>query len=208
MAVRSYEPPSQESRQEDTLGYVKEAINDPNSCLTMVHKTVMIPLSPSAIGNEERAILSTLNHWLCKYVNELDGLLIAYDNVDFASEVGIIKDDLPYVFWDISADFYLFEPKVNSVLKGKVTRFGKASSKLVTCHIYGSFSATISVPDPIPQSLSPYLKTNQDIMFRVLKINAEKCNLHGAIDDDTIALTTQIPLSKGHAGAPINLADF
>lgn len=69
----------------------------------------------------------------------------------------------------------------------------------------------MTVPDPIPDALSPYLKTDQEIVFRVLKINVEKCNLHGTIDDETIELTAQIALLDGHVrseGAPMNFDEF
>lgn len=47
---------------------------------------------------------------------------MSYDNVNFESEYGIIKDDLPYIFWDVSADFYLFDVKIGSRLKGRLNR--------------------------------------------------------------------------------------
>ena len=63
-----------------------------------------------------------MNFVLVLLCDRLDGIMLSYENVNFATDYGKIKDDMPYIFWDVSADFYLFDPQIGSMLKGKIIR--------------------------------------------------------------------------------------
>lgn len=108
--------------------------------------------------------------------------------------------------------FALIYIKTNSLCS--FDRFGKVASQVVTCIVNNCVSATVRVPEPISPDLSPYLKTGQEVLFRIEKINLEKCIVHGTIDADCVDLMKKcIPLQETTGfgedeGAPTNLDDF
>jgi len=86
-------------------------------------------------------------------------------------------------------------------------RFGQ-SSKIVNCLVGECVTATIVIPDPTPDELMPYLKTDVEIYFRVVKINAEKLSLQACIDDDCydLILKTEPPVVDNTG--PGNMDEF
>lgn len=96
---------------------------EPFSCVEMMHRRLKFPLLPTAIGHELQVITSTLVHkWKYNFINELNGFLYYFQNVKLVQGTyGRIMDDLPYIYCDITADFYVFKPKVGEYLKATIS---------------------------------------------------------------------------------------
>lgn len=52
----------------------------------------------------------------------LQGIILFHDELEFKSELGLIKDDNPNIFWEISARFHVFIPEVGAIVRGKVNK--------------------------------------------------------------------------------------
>jgi DNA-directed RNA polymerase I subunit RPA43 len=178
----------------------------------MIHKRVQIPLIPASIGSEEEFIVDLIqSRWLHKFVEELNGVLLNYKNMKFSCDFGEIRDDLPFIFWDIEADFYLFKPVAGAIVRGKIVRFSRTN--LISCLLNDCMSASVMKPNPVPPELDEYLKINCDVFFRVDKINYENAFVQGIITEECIQRTIRdialpAPEEPMEEGAPSNMEDF
>lgn len=44
------------------------------------------------------------------------------EDVKLAEKYGILKGDLPYIFWEAEADFFVFRPAVGTIVQGKINK--------------------------------------------------------------------------------------
>lgn len=116
---RSEEPADEENRATQKSDYQCE----PFSCVEQLHRRIKFPLLPTVIGQELQVITQTLVHkWKYNYINELNGFLYYFQNLKLVKGTyGRIMDDLPYYYCDITADFYVFRPKLGEYLKATIS---------------------------------------------------------------------------------------
>jgi hypothetical protein len=94
------------------------------SCVEHLHKQIKFPLLPIAINQELKVIKQMLiNKWKYRFINELNGFLYYFDNLQLIEDNGRMLDDLPFIYYDITADFYVFRPKAGEYLKTKISRY-------------------------------------------------------------------------------------
>ena len=108
------------ANQDETVNqYVAQAF----SCVEHVHKQIKFPLLPIAINQELKIIRQTLIHkWKYRFINELDGFLYYFDNLEVIGDNnGYLLDDLPFIYYNLIADFYIFKPKIGDYLKAKIS---------------------------------------------------------------------------------------
>lgn len=98
-------------------------VSEPFSCIEHLHKQIKFPVLPIAINQELKVIKQTLIHkWKYRFINELNGFLYYFDNLNvIESDYVQIMDDLPFVYFNLTADFYVFRPKVGDYLKSKIS---------------------------------------------------------------------------------------
>lgn len=66
-------------------------------------------------------ILTGLNQlWNCC---SFDGILLGFQNVKLHSDIGLIGSDSYYIHMDVSADFFIFRPKLDMILNGNIGNF-------------------------------------------------------------------------------------
>lgn len=95
---------------------------EPFSCVHHLNKEIKFPLLPIAINQELKIIRLILIHkWKFRFINELNGFLYYFENLELLDSDCEILDDLPFVYYRIRADFYLFRPKVGEYLKAKIS---------------------------------------------------------------------------------------
>jgi len=105
-----------------------------------------IHLPPCYISDIRSGIEYRLNQLLRSYVEDLEGIMLAYWNIGVQHELGeIIRDD-PHVHFTISADVLIFCPSMEKTLTGRVNKIGVDHIGLL---VFGAFN--VSVPfDQIP----------------------------------------------------------
>lgn len=52
----------------------------------------------------------------------LKGFLLAVEDLKLAEKYGVLKGDLPYIFWEVEADFFVFRPLVGTMIHGKINK--------------------------------------------------------------------------------------
>ncbi|KAJ3101214.1 hypothetical protein HDU97_001565 [Phlyctochytrium planicorne] len=103
--------------------------------------TFQIYLPPYFTKNPSQGVLEYLSKFLLRYVQEVGGVILAFNNVRFLQNAAKILYDSPYSHFKVSATLTVFSPKVNSVLVGIVN---KVSPDHIGLLVHGAFNASIA----------------------------------------------------------------
>ncbi|KAJ8323845.1 hypothetical protein QVD99_007004 [Batrachochytrium dendrobatidis] len=110
------------------------------SPFVQIQAQVRICISPSFITTPLEGVKNYLNTFIMRYIAELDGVVLAYENVKLVTKNGHIMNESPFIFFNAQAKFTLFSPKVGSILYGVVN---KVSPDHIGLLVYGVFNTSI-----------------------------------------------------------------
>ena len=149
-------------------------------------------------------MINLINYNWILIVFRLKGVLLYYDDLKFIGDLGRIIEDQPFIFWKVSGKFQVFYTSVGDIIRGKINKF---DFKLITlwndnnhhllnrfgrgffgCIIADCINATIHQPKNPPEDLSSYMKIDQEILFKVDKVELENAFIQGSITDECIKL--------------------
>mmetsp|Transcript_8354 Transcript_8354/g.16076 ORF Transcript_8354/g.16076 Transcript_8354/m.16076 type:complete len:178 (-) Transcript_8354:130-663(-) len=103
-----------------------------------------VELPPSAVQDVKAGVLNELNQNLLKYVDDFDGVVLSYSDVNILTKEPVIHPYFPYFHLDVIATIVLFKPTKGSKMVGKVNKIGEDFIGLL---ILGVFNATIPKSD-------------------------------------------------------------
>lgn len=136
-------------------------VEDETSCVSVVNSIFDLELFPYHLADISGAIKDLLKDKItiyCKrYVvillsilfpsftdfRRLDGILLGYKNLTLLTPQGAIVADRCYIHVSVEGDFYVFRPKVESILTGVVNKISKNHINCLTHKVFN-----ISVPIP------------------------------------------------------------
>ena len=101
-----------------TIEQLDELVQDKYSLIKVEKRNFSIPLLPSSLDRIASEVLKIIHDWTHKYSIDLQGILLHHDQLQFLSDYGRIKDDDPFIYWDISARFYTFSPQIGAIIRG------------------------------------------------------------------------------------------
>ncbi|XP_053200419.1 uncharacterized protein LOC128385568 [Panonychus citri] len=163
-----------------------ELVKDEYSLIKIVERELSVPLPPYKLDKVANTIYDLIKYeWTNRYSIDLQGILLYHDQLEFKSDYGRIKDDCPFVFWDISARFYIFCPSVGSIIRGKINKFTKTQvmNALVLNCIIAAFS-----PEKVHDSVSNQMELGKEILFRVESFDVDHSLIYGIIDEECVEL--------------------
>ncbi|XP_076332564.1 RNA polymerase I subunit F [Tachypleus tridentatus] len=183
--------PKVTTRWKEDIEYIKSCISDKFSCVKHIRKSIHIPLSPVYIGDEVKGVLHLLNCWKRQYIKSLQGVLIGFQNISFVQSQGLIITDQPFIHLDVAADFYVFQPVVGSIIRGKINRL---SPEHVGCVALGCINVSIQLTRCLSPELIPYLRVGQEVFLKVSSIDFQRKILHigGKITNECIQFMKDI----------------
>lgn len=103
-----------------------------------------VSLLPSALANVKANIEDSLRAFLLKYSDGVQGILLAFDNVELLGK-GTIFNELPHIHYKVSVDAVVFSPSVGCQLQGVVTEASYPSHLSMTVLNY--FNASIAAQE-------------------------------------------------------------
>ncbi|XP_019721766.1 DNA-directed RNA polymerase I subunit RPA43 [Hippocampus comes] len=121
-----------------------ELVSAPYSCLVMNTHRRHVVLPPVYLYKKRTALREELQAELLKFSPSLQGVPLAYDNIQIVRSHGDIYDDSGYIHMDIQANFIIFQPQEGQRLLGKVNKLGVSH---VGCLVHGCFNASIPKPN-------------------------------------------------------------
>ena len=103
-----------------------------------------VSLLPSALSNVKMNIEDSLRAVLLKYSDGVQGILLAFDNVELLGK-GTIFNELPHIHYKVSVDAVVFSPTSGCPLQGVVTESSFHSHLSMTVLSY--FNASIAAQE-------------------------------------------------------------
>jgi hypothetical protein len=124
----------------------------------LVQVTLPIPLPPAYMGNEVAGIRQAFTEILFKYHSQLGGSIIAFSNPRFSMSkpssyihsnhptvpLAYIMDEQPTLHVYGSVDALLFQPKIDSVIRGRISRIDPSYVAILVGNI---FNASIAIAE-------------------------------------------------------------
>ncbi|XP_037119335.1 DNA-directed RNA polymerase I subunit RPA43 isoform X2 [Syngnathus acus] len=149
-----------------------ELVSAPYSCLVMNTHRKHVVLPPMYLNKKRTALREELKAELLKFSPSLQGVPLAFDNIQLMSHYGDIYDDSGYIHMDIQANFIIFQPQAGQRLLGKVNKLGVSH---VGCLVHGCFNA--SIPKPTLVSVDTWRdagpKIGAELEFEVNALDAD-----------------------------------
>ncbi|KAG2446679.1 hypothetical protein HYH02_008247 [Chlamydomonas schloesseri] len=107
-----------------------------------------VELHPSTVSDVLGGVKEQLNAHLLRYVDEFDGVLVAYSNVQILTKQPVIHPYFPYFHLDVRADVLLFKPSPGMTLVARVNHLGE---DYISALALGVFNVTIPSRAVMPE---------------------------------------------------------
>ncbi|CAG8439088.1 9220_t:CDS:2 [Dentiscutata heterogama] len=120
-----------------------------NSPFRIVTAKMLIDLPPKAFEDFDQGIYTYMNALIMQYVEEFNGIVLAYENIKLCNTSGYIYEDSPYCHFYVQADFVIWDASKGCRLTGKVIRQSPTHIALL---LYESFNVKIfrdCIPDDV-----------------------------------------------------------
>ncbi|XP_074604280.1 RNA polymerase I subunit F [Brevipalpus obovatus] len=164
------------------------------SLIKIIHKDLTLPMPPSSVDRLTFRINKLFKHrFTYKYSTDLQGILLFHDDLELRSTNGIIRDDNPNIFWDISARFYAFCPREGAIVRGKINKFTK--TQVMNALVLDCILAALT-PDKVHESIRNDIALGQEILFRIDSFDSDNSLIYGSIDEECITLMKACDLFK------------
>ncbi|XP_061520753.1 DNA-directed RNA polymerase I subunit RPA43 [Phycodurus eques] len=182
-----------------------ELVSAPYSCLVMNKHRRHVALPPLYLNKKKTGLQGELQAELLKFSPSLQGVPLAYDNIQIVRCYGDIYDDSGYIHMDIEANFIIFQPKKGQRLLGKVNKLGVSH---VGCLVHGCFNA--SIPKPNLVSVDTWREAGprigSELEFEVIALDADTAGvllIRGRLDrtriQEMLAFTESVDSAVDHA---------
>jgi hypothetical protein len=125
------------------------------------------------ISEIELGVLDYFNKQINRWHPTLKGILANYGKIRLKSPNGQLLNEEPHIHVDVISDFWVFRPKIGSILQGIVT---KTSPRHVACKVHGVFN----VPCYHPYNIGPNVwwgmnaKIGSLVRFRIIKMDVSQ----------------------------------
>ncbi|CAG8597340.1 16240_t:CDS:2 [Gigaspora rosea] len=120
-----------------------------NSPFRIVTAKMLIDLPPKAFEDFDQGTYTYMNALIMQYVEEFNGIVLAYENIKLCDTSGYIYEDSPYCHFYVQADFVIWDASKGCRLTGKVIRQSPTHIALL---LYESFNVKIfrdCIPDDV-----------------------------------------------------------
>ncbi|KAI8817579.1 uncharacterized protein EV422DRAFT_219076 [Fimicolochytrium jonesii] len=112
----------------------------PTTPFSSVVAQIQLSLPPCFIGNVNKGVNEYLDRFLMRYVEELDGVVLACSGVKAVEDSARLMYESPYLHFKVRVRFTLFKPIVGELVVGVVN---KVSSDHIGLLVHGVFNASI-----------------------------------------------------------------
>ncbi|KAL0280001.1 UNVERIFIED_CONTAM: hypothetical protein PYX00_001430 [Menopon gallinae] len=174
---------------------LSELVNKKYTCLCLKKCEKKVELSPKYIRNVNAGIRETLDKCLNKYDYSLNGFLLDYRNLKIVSDSnsGRIIGRFGEYLVTISADFYVFQPQIGSLLEGTVH---VKTETHIGCLVHKCFNAMVPKPENVEYNSwnCKNIQINDKIVFEIVDhvISGHVPYLEGKISNEFISKINQM----------------
>ncbi|XP_013143362.1 PREDICTED: DNA-directed RNA polymerase I subunit RPA43 [Papilio polytes] len=157
------------------LKELRKLANDKNSCVVERKVTQNLALQPWCLGNLKESIKKLLDYKIGKYDKEFQGIIMSYKNLRVLQNVGTIRNDNGDIYFQVQADYFVFQPRVGATLKGIVNKKSVTHLGILVHRVFN-----VVIPRPTEEPGNKWIGTNidegQEVVFRIVVLD-----LYGAL---------------------------
>ncbi|KAL6077418.1 Neurofilament medium polypeptide [Balamuthia mandrillaris] len=129
------------------------------ACFREATLHLRLHLPPRFLADVKKGVDLELNEHLMRYVEDLNGVVLAYWNVGMVEDHATILYERPHLHFTVKAETLLFSPEIGMTLVGTVNKVGSDHFGLL---VLGIFNASISASH-IPAS---YVRDSEEEVWR------------------------------------------
>lgn len=97
----------------------KSKLDQPISLFSKVSTRLYLSLAPMYLNNPIEGIINQhLNNKIMKFDNNINGIVIGFENIAIEQDLLKIDYETPFIFLYCTVDFIIWEPKRNDIIEG------------------------------------------------------------------------------------------
>jgi len=190
------------------IGQLRLLAKTPGSAIHLVSDVkVHVALDPGYINNIETGVRISLNSKLHEYLQDLQGILMGFENVKRKSS-GILCGDNPFLHLDVKAKFFVFRPVVGENLFAIVTTKSAGNLGGVVHDVFDisiqcttNIKHSIGLGEPVMVSLDRVAYVGKKPIFLATLVSTESGNVAIEEDSDSGVDSEKNPLPTVAGGA-------
>uniref|UniRef100_A0A182J4P3 RPA43 OB domain-containing protein n=1 Tax=Anopheles atroparvus TaxID=41427 RepID=A0A182J4P3_ANOAO len=142
---------------------LKKSANDPLSCVTEVQSNEILSLRPRDCEHIVKGVRRCVTDKIGRYHPKVNGIILGYAKIRIENTLSAFRTDSPYLHVRATIDYYVFQPRIGSTLRGTVNYVSKA---FVSAMIYQVFNVTVKL-NGNANTRGAAVKKGSEISFKV-----------------------------------------
>lgn len=143
-------------------------VRDEKSCIKRKNSEIHIGFPPWGFANFEETLTNIISRdKIGKYDAKLDGIVLEVRNIKVLGTAYAVHNDDPYNHMNIRANFYVFQPRTGSIIKGVVKHVSHGHVAVI---IYRVFNVSIRFDR---SEMRDSLNLDRKISFRIKKFELQ-----------------------------------
>lgn len=176
---------------------LEKLVDNPYHGIYREENELHVTLHPRYLGDVTTGLCDYFNKQINCWHPKLEGFLANYGKLKLKSNYGLISNDEAHIHIDVVSEFFVFRPKLGSVLQGIVV---KTSPKHVACLLHGAFSVACYQPSDLNSNRwwGNNAQIGDSVRFKILKLDKTQKipfilgELEGWKLDQKIPITTEV----------------
>ena len=164
-------------------------LNIEYSCLCEIEQVKEICLAPRHIGRASQGIQESLDAGLLKYSEELEGMIVAYKQIQCLQSSASILDERPFLFFNVKVKYIVFKPEIGKKLRATVNKVGHGH---LGCLVHDCFNSSVYKPvshqhmKKKTRKVIDSIDIGAEVILRVTKLDISNdiLSIKGVIDPD------------------------
>uniref|UniRef100_A0A1B0GLB8 RPA43 OB domain-containing protein n=2 Tax=Lutzomyia longipalpis TaxID=7200 RepID=A0A1B0GLB8_LUTLO len=151
-----------------TKAELENYTRDESSCVERMNNTIHIDFPPWGMNNFQDSLISSVaTKKIGNFDATLNGIVLDVKNIKLQGDMNLVRYDAPELHLTIQADFYLFKPRTDAILRGIVNHVSRDHISVV---IYRVFNVSIKLSQAHGRHR---LKIGDEITFKVKKFDLQ-----------------------------------
>ncbi|XP_052873104.1 uncharacterized protein LOC128278415 [Anopheles cruzii] len=121
---------------------LEQSLSDPLSCVAKVVSNEILSLRPRECGHIVKGVRRCVLDKVGRYHPKVNGIVLGYAKIRVENALSALRTDSPYLHVRATIDFYVFQPRIGSTLRGTVNYVSK---EFVSAMIYRVFNVTVKL---------------------------------------------------------------
>ncbi|XP_050080711.1 probable DNA-directed RNA polymerase I subunit RPA43 [Anopheles maculipalpis] len=139
-----------------------KSLSDPLSCVVAVQLNEILSLRPRDCEHIIKGVRRCVTDKIGRYHAKVNGIVLGYAKIRIDNALSALRLDSPYLHVRATIDYYVFQPRIGSTLRGTVNYVSK---EFVSAMIYRVFNVTVKLGKNVNQQQT--VKKGSDITFNV-----------------------------------------